>query len=256
MPKNLLTYEVVIIKENLDESLLLKKLILENCLNLHVIAVESSIELGIVALENHNPDIVFMDVIFQNEIIFYHLYKFNLKNIQMIFLSSVSKYAVDAYKVDAADFVMKPLLICNVLSSVEKATIRINNQLNFSDNRSNAPIIINPQINHDFIVVSSLNSVNFLNKEDIIYCTSDGKYTTFFLNNGKNIISCKNLGIYEKLFNSFYFYRIHHSYIVNIKYLVKINKNDGLFCVLKNNISLPIARRKQQDFFNMLKIKV
>ncbi len=254
--KSILTYNVIIIEENQTEIILLQKIISEYCLNLNIIGCAESIEEGIIALKYQKPDIVFMNVKFQNSIIFDHLHKFDIKDVQLIFISSSAEYAVNAFNVDAADFIMKPLSIETVLLSIRKVIKKIKFDESYLDSLFTDLIMNDSQSNHNFITVSSLEKVDFLKKEDIVYCASDGKYTTFYLTNGKNIVSSKNIGVYEKLLENSFFYRIHHSYIINIKHLLKINKRDGCFCELQNNIFLPISKRKQEDFFKILKIKV
>ena len=91
--------------------------------------------------------------------------------------------------------------------------------------------------------------------KDIIFCMADGKYTTFFLLNGKKIVSSKNLGEYEKLLNEYFFYRVHHGYIINIKHLTSIIKRDGLYCELVNKVTIPIAKRRQEDFNKFIRLK-
>ena len=45
-----------------------------------------------------------------------------------------------------------------------------------------------------------------------------------------------------------YFFRIHHSYIINISQICKISKKDGFFCEMPDGIILPVAKRRQEDF--------
>jgi two-component system LytT family response regulator len=67
-------------------------------------------------------------------------------------------------------------------------------------------------------------------------------------------LSSKNLGEYKDTLPIAYFFRIHHSYVINIKHIVKINKKDGLYCEFTNGISLPIAKRRQEEFVRFIKL--
>ena len=84
---------------------------------------------------------------------------------------------------------------------------------------------------------------------------AEGKYTTFFLLGGKKIVSSKNLGEYEKILDSSYFYRIHHGYIINIRYLISIIKKDGVYCELANRITIPVSKRRQESFNRFIKLR-
>lgn len=98
------------------------------------------------------------------------------------------------------------------------------------------------------IGVPSIDKIDFIKKQDIVYCAADGKYTTFYLNDGMSVVSSKNLGVYEKILGSS-FIRLHHSFLVNLKFVTSILKKDSFSCVLTNGVSLPVSKRKQ-DCFN------
>ena len=89
---------------------------------------------------------------------------------------------------------------------------------------------------------------------EIVYCKAEGKYTEFVLINKQKILSSKNLGEYSSILMSNQFFRIHHSYVVNIKQILKITKKDGLYCEFANGISLPVAKRRQEEFVKFLKL--
>ncbi|WP_309846043.1 LytTR family DNA-binding domain-containing protein [Flavobacterium sp. 2755] len=88
-----------------------------------------------------------------------------------------------------------------------------------------------------------------------MFCKADGKYTVFILPNGTSIMSSRNLGEYSAILDDNYFFRIHHSYIINLRHIVKISKKDGYFCELSNGSVLPVAKRRQDDFNKFIKLK-
>ncbi|MGB2129252.1 MAG: LytR/AlgR family response regulator transcription factor [Flavicella sp.] len=106
-----------------------------------------------------------------------------------------------------------------------------------------------------FLAVPSLAKIDFLKIESILYCEADGKYTTFYLENGTTIISSKNLGEYEKLLTHKCFFRIHHRYLINLTKVLRIDKTGGAYCVLLNENILPISKRKLDSLIRYLKVK-
>jgi two-component system, LytTR family, response regulator len=107
----------------------------------------------------------------------------------------------------------------------------------------------------EHVLISSLDRIDFLQEESIIYCKSEGRYTSFFSSDGRKFMACKNLGEYESILNSERFFRIHQSYIVNIKHILRIKKNEGIICVMDNGDELPISIRKQAAFYNYIGYK-
>lgn len=107
------------------------------------------------------------------------------------------------------------------------------------------------KINHkyrDVVFIYSSDRIDLIKMKDIVFCMSDGRYTTFFTSDGKKYVASKNLGEYEKELDKRDFFRIHRSYIVNMNFIVSINKKNGIFCELANGTSLPISVRKQAGF--------
>ena len=91
------------------------------------------------------------------------------------------------------------------------------------------------------ISIKSNGDYHFINPNDIIYLKADNNTTDFYLKNGKVISAFKTLKYYEQLL-PFYFFRIHHSYLINIDYVSRINLGK-CNCYLDNNeIVLPFSR--------------
>lgn len=91
------------------------------------------------------------------------------------------------------------------------------------------------------ISIKSNGDYHFVNPKDIIYLKADNNTTDFYLKNGKIISAFKTLKHYEQLL-PFYFFRIHHSYLINIEYVSRINLGK-CNCYLDNNeIVLPFSR--------------
>ncbi|RDI11218.1 LytR/AlgR family response regulator transcription factor [Flavobacterium sp. AG291] len=97
------------------------------------------------------------------------------------------------------------------------------------------------------LCIPSLDRIDLVKIDDILYCAADGKYTTFHLLSGQKLISSKNIGLYEKKLGSD-FLRVHHSYLVNGKHITSLTKKKGFFCELSNSVVIPVSKRKQGCF--------
>lgn len=252
----MITYKATIVDDDSMDLLVLQKLISTYCINIEIINQVQSIDDAIIEIEKNRPDIVFLDIMYKNLIIFDFLDKFDLQGIQVIFVTSEKKFALNAFETGAVDFILKPLNIENVILAINKAVkqIKIKNCCAIN-NCVIKTINRNPTSNTDYLAVSSLDKIDFLKMSDIVFCMADGKYTTFFLSDGKKYLSCKNIGEYEKLLDNSYFYRVHHSYLINIKFLTRVIKKDGSYCELFNGVTIPLAKRRQDGFNRFIKIK-
>jgi hypothetical protein len=92
-------------------------------------------------------------------------------------------------------------------------------------------------------------------KDDILYLESDGRYTTIHLVDKSTLFVSKNIGEYEKLLSTSYFFRIHKKYLINLKYIININNSDGSNCELVGKLMLPVAKRRKEDLVSFLNIR-
>ena len=82
----------------------------------------------------------------------------------------------------------------------------------------------------------------FVNLDDIIYCKSDGNYTTVYLINDEEYLLSKIIKEVQEIINSKHFIRIHQSYLVNINFVKEYIKSDGYYLVLQNGTSIPVSK--------------
>lgn len=106
----------------------------------------------------------------------------------------------------------------------------------------------------NYLTISGSHRVDFIDPKDIVYMQSSGRYTEFILTNKKRkIIASKSLGEYEGLLNSTLFFRIHNTFMINLKHLININKRSGNYCEMSNGDALPISRRRYEGLMKYLK---
>jgi two-component system LytT family response regulator len=101
------------------------------------------------------------------------------------------------------------------------------------------------------IAVRGFNDISVIEQEDILYCKADGRYTKIFIGKDNSILASKLLKDVESSLPSKNFCRIHHSYLINLNHLTGIKNHKKL--ILKENIEIPIARRRNKTLFNSIK---
>ena len=152
---------------------------------------------------------------------------------------------------------LKPLIMEEVILAVSKIVKKIEMK-SFMDIQNSEEIadFNSSKIHREYVAISSIDEINFLKMDDIMYCQADGKYTKFFLANGNTFLSSKNLGDYEnRVLDESHFFRVHNSYIVNMRFVARIDKRDGMSCELLNGINIPISNRRLEKFNRFIRIK-
>ena len=170
---------------------------------------------------------------------------------QIVFVTSEKDYAIRAFQYNATHYIVKPAAPCEVVTAVDKAiaTIQIKRQAAAADRT-----IASEKI-RDIIAVSSLDRIDLIKKEDVMYMSGDGRYTQIYIANGKKILTGRKIGDYEKVLDHGMFFRTHRSFIINMQYVARINKREGFYCEMVNGQTVPISKRKQDEFSRFLRVK-
>lgn len=244
----------LIVEDDYKSQELLLHLVSKYCTELEVIGVAGTLEESIERINNLKPQLVLLDIHLNTELSFELFSKVDHAEFEVIFTTAYDQYALKAFKYQAVDYILKPIVIEELVAAVQKSIKRIHEKQAFENRNFNETSKASTH-SSEHLSIFSLGKVDVIKKENIIFCKSDGRYTTFYLKNNEEYVSSKNLGEYEELLANDYFFRIHHSYIINLDCLIFIAKNKGYTCEMINNISLPIAQRRQESLRTFLKIK-
>lgn len=184
---------------------------------------------------NHSFDLLFLDIQMPGMSGVDFLQQLGNFKFQVVFTTAYSQYAIDAIKLKAVDYLLKPIDPVDLNLAIQRV-------------KENLRTKINPEK----IVISDQHSLEFISLDKIEYCMADKNYTYIYLKDkGKKTIT-KNLGEFEKLLNPEKFIRIHQSYLVNISSISKIMKGDNAEIVLESGAILPISRQKRKEVMDLL----
>jgi two-component system, LytTR family, response regulator len=236
-------------QQNID---LLGHFIKSYCPQLEVVATAMSLDDAIVEINNTNPDLIFLDIMLGESNGFELLDILSEKLLNVIFVTAYNQFAVKAFQYSALDYLLKPLDIDALIIAVERATQNIEMK---QVAKSYAILKENLKSENSIdsqITVQMQDSVEILKFNSIVHISADGKYSTFTLSDGSKVVSSKNIGEYEKLLPENLFYRVHHTYLIGIKHLSKIDKKLATHCVMNNGDEIPISRRKKIGFLKAL----
>lgn len=210
-----------------------------------------SVETGITKVQEFKPDVLFLDVELGDGTGMDLLARLGPVNFPVIFITAHNKYAVDAFRFSAIDFLLKPIDPEELMRSVERvktqSNARISEQLQILKE-----VITNTLNNDKKIVLRDNASIYFVKVADIIRCESDRSYTTFVLNDGKNIVVSKGIKEYEEILEPMGFTRTHQSHLVNVSKIKRFDKADGGHLVMENDDIVPVSQRKREEVIDFL----
>lgn len=199
-----------------------------------------------VKLNNHlKPVLIFLDVDLGDGSGFEFLELTKHKDFKLIFISAFDSFAVKAFKVNAVDYILKPFEKQDLINAVHKSL----NHPYYSDMKNSIRILvesINGETNR--LALPMQNGFEFFNVRDLIYCASEGNYTTFFFKNQKSATVSKTLKMYEEILEKKGFARIHASYLINLRELKTYHRGNGGYVIMTDGKKLEVSKSKKEDF--------
>ena len=241
-----------------DDPLLGKHLAMminELCPEIKILALINSGKMALDILPVLSYDLVFSDIQLGDMDAFSLFDQLENNNKRIIFITAHDEYALHAFKLDATDYLIKPVQPEELVSAVNKAVDYISkDQLYLLSSTLTAQ-------KKGKILIKSNDELHFILPERIIYCEADGAYSKVFLSGKLNefkvvTMHLKKLG---KILPEEYFFRIHDGYIININFIDHIIYQKRL-CVLNHNSAvgktqLKISERKYMSFIEFLRDK-
>jgi two-component system LytT family response regulator len=200
-------------------------------------------------IDTQHPDLVFLDIMMPKGDGFELLESVKDKHLNVIFLTAYNEFAVKAFKFSAIDYLLKPVDADELIAAVRKALKSFEEKQSFDY----SAILENiKQERPRKIVVSNQDGINFINVDDIYYLEAEGSYVSVHMTRGRKVILSKLLKEYEDLFQGYDFFRIHKSFLINLKYVERFNIKDGGYIEMENGAVVPISRRKKDIFFQIM----
>jgi two-component system LytT family response regulator len=229
----------------------LSTLLTQHCPEIEIISTSSHIEDAYVKIINLKPQVVFLDVNMPPFSGFDLLEKFEELPFQVVFVTAFDYYAIDAIKISALYYILKPIRIKELRTSVEKI-VKTTNNLNYID-KVNYSSFFEDKNNPNKLIINTHTGKDMVLFDDIYYIESNNTYSTFYLKNNKKITSSRPIKEYEEILPNNQFFRCHRSYIVNISKVISIDKKEGDMLCLNSNIKIPLSTRKKELFLKVWK---
>ena len=218
--------------------------------DIQIVAQAESVDDAVQAIEEHHPDLVFLDIELKGGTGFHVLQKLKNRSFKLIFITAYNDFAIQAIKFSAIDYILKPINEFEFKSGVERTLLEIERHEPPSPVEN---LFVNSQGNHDKkLVLRTSQNIHVVNISEIMHCEADNAYTTFFLNSGEKIMVSKGICKYIELLSCCGFVTPHQSHLVNLNFIKKIDKSDGGFLILKDNTQIPISVRRKQAVLDIL----
>ncbi len=216
--------------------------------DIDIVGEAESVKNSVLLIEKTNPDILFLDIELTDGYSFEILNQLDKHDFQIIFITGFNHLAIQAIKLGALDYILKPIDDDEFCEAVEKAI----------ETEKNSSIEELIKVSSDFfngskikrIVLKTSDAHHIINEDDLMYCKADGNYTTFYTKDDEQVLVSKTLKKAEELLTEETFIKCHQSYLVNKFYIAKM-LSDG-YLILNNDTKIPVSGRRKEHVLGKL----
>lgn len=246
--------KAIIVDDELMARNLINGIIEENCPQIEVMQSCVNLPDAVKSIRNYQPDLVFLDIEMPGHSGLELLEFFNAAeiNFSIIFTTAYNQYAINAFKLSAIDYLLKPLDPESLVKAVERFERNVSKHLSLELLRNNLkPLSIKK------LAIHTVSTIDFIVLDDIAFLKADGAYTEIVLNDNSKIVSSKNMKYFEEVLQSnTHFMRCHKSYIVHIPSISSYIKTDGGSLIVNKKHEIGISSSKIDEVLSILSMRV
>jgi two-component system, LytTR family, response regulator len=210
-----------------------------------------SVTSALQLIKDIDPHLVLMDIQLTDGTAFDILNKLEKPAFHIIFITAYDHFAIKAIKFGALDYLLKPIDGEEFSTTILKLNKKLNganhsDQINIAKQQNAKGVI---SINST-LCITSVDCLQMIKLNEIIYLSGEGSYTQFHLENNKKTTASKPLKYYEELLPAEFFLRTHQSYVVNKNFIDKYLKTGVL--VMTDLSEIPVALRRKDFVLDQL----
>ncbi len=221
------------------------------CPQVKVVGICYSGKEALQEIIEQKPQLLFLDIEMPRMNGFELLQKIPDPDFDLIFTTSYDQYAIKAIRFSALDYLLKPIDRDELQAAVHRVDTRnhppLARQLELLIHKMNLPA---SQINK--VALPTMEGLQMVTVDKIISCESDSNYTIVFLKNKQKIVVSRTLKDIEEILEDYPFFRIHHSYLVNINEINKYVKGEGGYVVMTDGSKVDVSRSKKEFLLKRL----
>lgn len=243
--------KTIIVDDELPSLQNLEQKIREFCPDLEIIATIQKPELAAQIINSQKFDLLFLDIEMPRINGFKLLELITDRQFDIVFTTAYNHYAIDAIRISAFDYLLKPIGVSELQATINRL---IENKSGSTQQRLDVlrKSLSGNLSQEDRISINTTEGIEFYQIKEIVYIESSSNYSKLHLENGKVLLVTRLLKEFDELLTPYSFFRVHHSYLINLNHLKKYIRGDGGQVVLSNGDTLDVSRRRKDEFIKAL----
>lgn len=243
--------KAVIIEDEVRSRKILENSLRNYCQDVEVIGHAETVKEGERVINNLKPDLLFLDIDLPDGSAFDMLEYLPKPWPKIIFITAYNEFAVNAFRISAIDYLLKPvdpellqIAVQKVQDSEEGQETQESKIQNLRENSQTGKL--------GKMVLPTMNGLQLVRVEEVIRLEAKGNYTEFHIAKKKPVMVSKPIKEYVGLMEDEGFFRVHQSHIINLNMVEKYIKGEGGTVVLEDGTNIEVARRRKEEFLSRL----
>lgn len=220
----------------------IKKLAEELAKDIEIVGSAANGYEALQVITEQKPDLVFLDIDMPGMSGLEILKKIPQRDFEVIFTTGYSKYALQAIKMQAADYLLKSIDPGEFVLAVA----RVRERLHYKHQTKS----IKPGVS--FVQFPTKKGYIYLEKDNIEYASGLGSYSHIHLVNKEQLVVIKSVGRLKDKLPDDKFFRCHNSNIINIDYVSEFVRQDVYYVIMKSGAQVEVSRRLKDDLLREL----
>jgi len=239
----------IIVEDEINSRKALSNMVQKYCEGIELVDEVDSIVRAVGAIQKHQPDIVFLDIEFPEENGFAIFNYFPEPEFEIIYTTAYDAYALQALKMAAIDYLLKPIDLEELQSAINKVADK--RDLQTAQDRLKT---LKGNLNNRFhkLALPASDGFEFVELKDIIRCEAQGNYTYFYLVNGQKLVVSKTLKTYEDILQGFNFIRISRSQLINLNYIKRYTRGRNPIITMIDGTEVTVSISRKEEFLNAI----
>jgi len=239
--------KAIVIDDELKSLKTLVMMLKEYCPVIDVVAEAKTALEGIREINTHKPDLIFLDIEMPNGSGFEMLESLPDRTFDVVFVTAYNHYALKAIKVNASDYLIKPVDVQELILCVKNIVQR--RECNTKSTPDIEKLLKSIKGNNPVrLAVPTADGTEFINIRDIIRIEAERSYCIIFMINNRKLMLSKSLSDIEINLDKTMFFRAHKSHLVNLEHIKKHIRFDGGYIIMDDDSKVELSRRKRDEF--------
>ncbi|MCU0325899.1 MAG: LytTR family DNA-binding domain-containing protein [Spirosomaceae bacterium] len=242
--------KVIIIDDEEDARYLLRKALEENFAEtVQIVGEADGFKKGVALLQSVPCDVAFLDIKMPDGTGFDILKTLEDYSFSVVFITAFDRFAIKAFEFSAVGYLVKPFKTSDLTKTIDRI---INQRERTSKESAPFKILLESYSEQKIrkIVVPNADGFTVVMLDEIIYVNAVRNYSEFHLLNNTRVLTSKPLINYDSLLSEQGFFRIHHSYLVNLSHLKAFVRSEGGAVKMVNGDLLPVSRQKKSELMD------